>query len=454
MKRPIVLSVTLTLAYLVFAFIPSNLAAGWTRTYGGESHEVGYCVQPTLDGGYIISGHNDGQLWLLRTDSEGDTLWTRTYGAVCANRNSYVEQTSDGGYIVTAGAYASAVWLLRIEDEQGDTLWTRTYGYESFTKSKPSQPWKGNCVRETPDGGYIVTGLPWTLLKTDEWGDTLWTREYGGQGKCVQLTSDSGYVVIGSDSINDLFFIKTDSQGNILWNHYYGENYSGYNCWVEETSDSGYIFVAVESANYNIWLVKTDAVGDTFWTRTYGGGGVDWGRSVKQTSDGGYIITGETWSFGPGESGLWLLKTDAQGDTLWARTFGGTNSDGGWFGQPTSDGGYILTGVTWSFGAGWDDLWLIKTDSLGNVFIAEQLVADYPGFDVLSPIGHLITLHYSNHPSGFHAEIFDASGRKVDAISAASQSGSITWGEGVRPGVYFIREVVENPGTHKIILLR
>lgn len=444
----------LTLAGLTLAFNSNNLIAGWTRTYGGETHEVGYCVQPTSDGGYIISGHNDGQLWLLRTDAYGDTLWTRTYGVVCANRDSHIESTSDGGYIVTAGAMDYGFWLLKI-NEEGDTLWTRTYGYESCAKNELSQPWKGNCVRETPDRGYIATGLPWTLLKTDEWGDTLWTREYGGQGKCIQLTSDSGYVVIGSDSTNGLYFLKTDAQGNILWKNYYGEDYSGYNCWVEGTSDGGYIFVAVESANYDIWLVKTDAFGDTLWTRTYGGEGIDWGRSVKPTSDGGYIITGETWSFGPGESGLWLLKTDAQGDTIWTRTFGGTNSDGGWFGQQTSDGGYILTGVTWSFGAGWDDLWLLKTDSLGLLATDEQPAAEAPGFEVISPVGRRITLQYSDLPCGFNADVFDASGRKVDELQSSTPSGTLTWGGGFSPGVYFIRPLSSNPQTtRKVVLIK
>ena len=116
---------------------------------------------------------------------------------------------------------------------------------------------------------------------------------------------------------------------------------------------------------------------DTLWTKTYGGSDWDVGYSVQQTSDGGYIIVGTTAFFGHGEHDVWLLKTDSNGDTLWTKTYGGTDNDGGHSVQQTTDGGYIISGYTHSFSANYGDAYLIKTNSLGDALWTKTYGADF-----------------------------------------------------------------------------
>jgi len=123
----------------------------------------------------------------------------------------------------------------------------------------------------------------------------------------------------------------------------------------------------LETENSDVYLIRTDENGDTLWTKTYGGNGQDEGYFVQQTSEGGYIVAGETWSLKTVSADGYLIRTDANGDTLWTKTFGGNGTDNLYSVLQTSEGGFIITtGATESFGAGSYDVYLIKTDANGN----------------------------------------------------------------------------------------
>ncbi|MFH1010077.1 MAG: hypothetical protein V1784_02440, partial [bacterium] len=138
-----------------------------------------------------------------------------------------------------------------------------------------------------------------------------------------------------------------------LWTRTYGGSSYEDAYSVQQTADGGYVLAGYTETfgggNGDVYLVKTNSQGDTLWTRTYGGSTWDWAESVQQTSDGGYIMAGVTNSFGAGNEDFYLVKTNSQGDTLWTRTYGGNNADDALSVQQTADGGYIVAGGTYSF---------------------------------------------------------------------------------------------------------
>jgi len=270
------------------------------------------------------------------------------------------------------------------------SMWSRTYGGTGGEKAY--------SLVSTSDGGYAIAGI-WNysyysdwfisyfwgdfwLVKIDEFGDMKWNKTYGGQGYdmaySLVATSDGGYAIAGAwnytidlvfGTVNaDCWLVKTDSLGNMQWNHTYGE---GFAYSLVATSDGGYAIAGITNGDF--WLLKTDAFGNMEWNRTYGGTGDDIANSLMATSDGGYAIAGATDYFGSNDS--WLVKTDSLGNMQWNHTYGGIGSD--WANSliAAPEGGYIMAGsFTNSFGMG--EYWLVKTDESGNM----QWNKTYGGF--------------------------------------------------------------------------
>ncbi|MBU1707101.1 T9SS type A sorting domain-containing protein [bacterium] len=466
----------LSIPILGFAQPPDSL---WSRTYGGPDSEECYYVQQTSDGGYVLAGNVYSSIgaWLVKTDTIGDSLWSRnnsSYTCYCAHL------TADGGYVL-AGFYFTwyetwwDFWLCK-RFANGDNHWSRTYAESSDDECF--------SVQQTLDGGYILAGYTQSygagsndfwLVKTNGNGTRLWHRTFGGYTSegclSVKQTSDSGYVMAGwtysfSAGYRDFWMVKTNVDGDSLWSQRFGGSGDDYCTCVLQSSDGGYI-LAGSTVSFGVgrdfWIVKTDANGDSLWSRTYGGVGSEECYSAVQISDGGYVLVGSTSSYGAGSADFWIVRTDSNGTQLWDKTFGGSSSDVCRSVQQTTDGGYILGGHTRSFGAGNYDFWLVKTgpDPAATEPRIEILPAEY-------------TLH-QNYPNPFNPstrisydliqtgrvtlKVFDVLGRTVatlvDGMQTAGNHSATFDGSGLASGIYLCRlQIGDWSQTRKMVLLK
>ncbi|MBI2967427.1 MAG: T9SS type A sorting domain-containing protein [Bacteroidetes bacterium] len=209
--------------------------------------------------------------------------------------------------------------------------------------------------------------------------DTTWRCTYGGagydEGRAVIETSDTNYLVVGATGSfgygeADVYVLKIDRNGNKIWSNVYGGPNTDWGYSVEETPDSCYIIAGYTNSfgagGYDVYLLKIDRTGKLLWQKTFGGTDWDLGYSLKITPDSGFAIAGETYSYGAGDADVFLVKTDKDGNLQWQKTYGGNKKDIGRSIDLTYDSGFVLAGETWSYGAGENDVYVIKTDGNGD----------------------------------------------------------------------------------------
>lgn len=457
----------------------------WTKTYGGPDDDEGRAIAQTSNQGYMIVGWKTSistgskDIYLIKTDADGDTLWTKTYGGTDAEYGVDFKQTGDGGWIILGetfsyGAGFNDIYIIRT-DSLGDTLWTKIYGGTYYDKAR--------AVTEAvdSDNGYLIVGATGSfgnggnddlyILRIDSLGDTLWTKTYGGLNwdwaSSVQPTADSAYIIIGATNSYgagyfDVYLIKINASGELLWQKTFGGTGDDRGEAVCQTSDQGYIITGMTrtfgAGGEDLYLIKTDSLGTIEWQKVYGGAQNERGYSLLETEDGGYIIAGYTMSFGAGEWDVYLLKTDEYGDTLWTQTYGGMNGDLARSILKTQDGGYIIVGNTESFGAGAKDVFVLKTApeleilERKNPCRETHLLQAEP-----DPFTKKLTIKIDAE-SGF-LEIYDAGGRLIKEFK--NRTRKIIWdgtdrsGERAAAGVYFLRFSCDDSQIlKKIIMLK
>jgi predicted secreted protein len=257
----------------------------WAKTYGGPGDDVAYSVVQTSDGGYALAGYTtlaagNTNYWLVRTDSDGNEVWNKTFGGGGDDVCYSMIKTDDGGFALAGKTSSfsigfSDLWLVKT-DAYGNEIWNQTYGgyFDNLAYSVIQTSDEGYALAGTTDAAG-AGGVDMFLVKANSTGDEAWNKTYGGPGyeeawSVVQTKPDGGYALGGS----------TTSYG---------------------------------AGGSDFWLVKTDSNGNTLWNQTYGGARNDTCYSMIQTSDGGYALAGSTASYGPGPLNFWLVKTDQNG---------------------------------------------------------------------------------------------------------------------------------------------
>lgn len=257
--------------------------------------------------------------------------------------------------------------------------WAKTYG-----GSEDDYP---SSILQTSDGGYIVAGTTksfgtdftsiW-ILKFNTRGDIEWQKTYGDSGakygNSIQQTNDGGYIVATVYSVlggPQFGIIKLAPDGNIEWLKIFGDDLLNYTYSIQQTIDGGYIAAGYEWSTdpimFNIVIFKISTDGTEEWSKTYGGSGDDRAYSILQTDEGGFIAAGYTTSYGAGDNDIWVLKLASDGSIEWQKTYGGGENEIAYSILQTNDRGYIIAGSISSFGAGLTDFWVLKLSSEGGI---------------------------------------------------------------------------------------
>jgi hypothetical protein len=448
----------------------------------GEVNSFAYNVHQVSDGGYVVSAAagfsgNPMCMALVRTDSLGDTSWVRFYNhGADRTDGGYSCMTWDHGYALLGGFLSQEtgydIFVLRT-DSLGDTLWSFVYAGPGLDN--------GVAIIPTFDRGLAITGHisdanRWAcgLMKLDSTGHMTWLRIYevpgypDAKGYSVQQMPDSGFVIAGhvSDTTQHpwLYLVRTDPQGETLWSRVYDPKLElSFGLSVCVTRDSGFAITGIgndpdtSQARDATFLLKTDWKGDTLWLRRYHGstvGNLD-AYCVRQTADLGFVLAGDNSA---SRSRPWLQRTDSLGDSLWARVFEGLAPGCAYDVQQTRDGGYVVSALANDYYA-----CLVKTDSLGLV----SSVTENPAAGPIRPALTAWPNPFSDRVSfelpiaqamTATLQILDVGGRLVRTLPAKART---TWdatnneGLPVPNGVYMARLRPDSSATvQKLLLVR
>ena len=468
------------LSITLYAQAPDTL---WTKVFGTDtSEDWGKSFIESDDSGYVIVGNIQDEsalpLWIFKTDKNGGLIWSKTYGDNAQAQAWSIKKTLDGCYIVCGVIIVPPlngnIWLLKF-NTNGDTLWTKSYSGTGNVY--------GRSVIQTEDGGFILLGETVTFLmdiglimiKTDSLGEMLWTKYfdhcssfYGND--LVEETIDKNYILLSmveSTNLTDILFMKTNSIGDTIWTKTYGGiGWEGGNC-VLENSDGGYIITGfanppISEYGYDLWVFKTDSIGEVLWSKTFGTDTTqESGSWIIETSNREFILVGNRQVKYGASPDIWILKINSLGDTLWTKTIGGTYSELAFSLLETNSNEYLVLGWTDSF---WlSNVWLIKlTGEPNNVETDKEILPDacklsqnYP-----NPFNPSTSMQYTINSRQFVTlKVYDVLGKEIATlVNEEKPAGEykVEFNAATLPsGIYFYQlKAGQYSETKKMILLK
>jgi len=359
------------------------------KSYGGKTYDSARSICPAPKRGYFLAGMSNSFIgntidgYLLKIDEKGREKFAYNYGGSGDDRFYKIISVKDGllmcGYSDSDGAGLRDVYIVK-------TGFNGKLKFESRFGGAGNDEAAGMC--ETADGKIAVIGnsssysganaIEVYFSLHDSAGKQLFSRTYGGDkydfGMSI-IPVDSGFVAAGRTSSRskgsyDAFVMKLDASGNTLAYRTFGG--TGYDAFedITATSDGGFAAVGeladtVKDGNVSqVYLVKLDSNLNKVWEKAFGGKMLDMGKTIIE-DNGNFVISGTTDSFGNGSSDIFLLKTDAMGNSLWMSTFGGRKDEYAAGAVKSPDGGYVVAGWTGTYGNGEYDAFAAKTDING-----------------------------------------------------------------------------------------
>jgi hypothetical protein len=362
------------------------------RTYGGAKADAGWNILNSGDG-YVAagdtasSGQGSTDAYLIKTNYSGSLLWTRTFGDTGAESGIALCETRDNGYLMAGGSTSfgsgeTDAYAVKT-DKDGEKIWDMVYGGKNYDYVYSVCPATGE--------GYVMTGYSSSfgagldsdvyLIKIDEQGKKLWEKTYGGSGwdtgYSVIESGTNGYMIAGYTTStglgkSDMYVVKVDANGNCLWAHSYGGGREDRAVCIIRAEDGGYI-VAGKSQSYtargfgwDIILMKISEDGRELWNRPYPAAEAEIGNCLIRANNGGYIMAGTKKCYGMCDSNIYVIRTDAEGNSAWVRVFSGKNNEFANSICRAEDKGYVILGTTLSYGYGRGDIFMLKIDENGE----------------------------------------------------------------------------------------
>ncbi len=394
----------------------------WTESLGGGEDEAGMLYEAP-DGGYFMIGrtsskngdvdtttaHGGNDIWVVKLDSTARNIeWQRLYGgslaesaagaAIISATQAVIAGSSssaDGDVIGRYGGIGNG-WLFKLgacptvatkwlEVCDGDTAYFNgrmltqagTY-YDTITAVTgcPEYVTLHFKVRSSKAPYVYLDGNELIVNQEGDFRKYTWlfngsVLTHNNNKSRITVREQGNYRVVVTDEMGCVkdttvaipFVFDGCLAPDDAWRKTYGGGSTDVANAIRATPDGGYIVIGQSNSttipghngNYDYWIIKTDAQGDTLWTKAYGGSAIDYGRDIRPTADGGYIAVGESRSndgYVHGHKGTtssydaWVLKLNASGDTVWTRSYGGAAADGANLVRQTQDGGYLIGGYT------------------------------------------------------------------------------------------------------------